>query len=203
MAQFCKDHIVNPNAPIIDLTGWLEDMFNKYEFYKYSPKIVMGHKTVSLFVGSIVEGMDYNSISGTTLYLFKGFAVPKSWIIINGHVDPYYISIIWEVYQIPESIRLNCGRYDEDMKTLFEPSFKFSSVVPWDPSRLPDIKKVIYNNPATIILWSDHTKTVVQCQKGDDYDPEKGLAMAIAKKALGNTSRKLNDVLHKWEKKEE
>ena len=27
--------------------------------------------------------------------------------------------------------------------------------------------------------------------------------MAIAKKALGNTSRKLNDVLHKWEKKEE
>lgn len=27
--------------------------------------------------------------------------------------------------------------------------------------------------------------------------------MAIAKKALGNTSRKLNDVLHKWEKKKE
>lgn len=67
----------------------------------------------------------------------------------------------------------------------------------------PDIKKVIYNDPATIIFWEDGTKTVVQCQKGDDYDPEKGLVMAIAKKALGNTSRALNDVLHKWEKKEE
>ena len=66
-------------------------------------------------------------------------------------------------------------------------------------NRLPPIEKVIYNNPATIIFWADDTKTVVQCQEGDSYDPEKGLAMAIAKKALGNTSRKLNDVLHKWE----
>lgn len=71
------------------------------------------------------------------------------------------------------------------------------------PKYHPEIEKVIFNNPATIVLWNDGTKTVVQCQKGDDYDPEKGLAMAIAKKALGNTSRKLNDVLHKWEKKEE
>ena len=66
-----------------------------------------------------------------------------------------------------------------------------------------EIEKVIYNNPATIIFWNDNTKTVVQCQPSDKYDPEKGLVMAIAKKALGNTSRKLNDVLHKWEKKEE
>ena len=67
-------------------------------------------------------------------------------------------------------------------------------------NRVPQIKKVIYNNPATIIFWADGTKTVVQCQPEDEYDPEKGLVMAIAKKALGNTSRKLNDVLHKWEK---
>lgn len=48
-----------------------------------------------------------------------------------------------------------------------------------------EIKKVIFNNPATIVFWADGTKTVVKA-KNEDFDPEKGLAMAIAKKALGN-----------------
>ena len=48
------------------------------------------------------------------------------------------------------------------------------------------IKDVIFNDPATIVLWTDGTKTVVKCQNDDEYDPEKGLAMCIAKKALGN-----------------
>ena len=51
-----------------------------------------------------------------------------------------------------------------------------------------NIKKVIFNNPATIVFWFDGTKTVVKCE-GDIYDKEKGLAMAIAKRALGNTGR--------------
>ena len=48
------------------------------------------------------------------------------------------------------------------------------------------IKKVIFNDPATIVLWKDGSKTVVKAQDGETYDPEKGLAMAISKKALGN-----------------
>lgn len=48
------------------------------------------------------------------------------------------------------------------------------------------IKKVIFNDPATIVLWADGTETVVKCGENDFYDPEKGLAMAISKKALGN-----------------
>ena len=48
------------------------------------------------------------------------------------------------------------------------------------------IKNVIFEEPATIVYWVDGSKTVVICQEGDIYDEEKGLAMAIAKKALGN-----------------
>lgn len=48
-----------------------------------------------------------------------------------------------------------------------------------------EIKEVIYNDPATIVLWEDGTKTVVKAHN-DKFDPEKGLAMAISKKALGN-----------------
>lgn len=56
-----------------------------------------------------------------------------------------------------------------------------------------EIEKVIFNNPATIIFWVDGTKTVVKAEN-EDFDPEKGLAMAIAKKALGNKSSYFNKI---------
>ena len=62
---------------------------------------------------------------------------------------------------------------------------------------VPAIKKVIFNDPATIVFWSDESKTVVKCQDGDIYDPEKGLAMAISKKALGNKGNYCNE-FKKW-----
>lgn len=51
------------------------------------------------------------------------------------------------------------------------------------------IKKVIFNDPATIILWKDGSKTVVKCGDHEKYDPEKGFAMALAKRYLGNRGR--------------
>lgn len=54
---------------------------------------------------------------------------------------------------------------------------------------------VIFNDPATIVFWSDDTKTVVKCQEGDTYNPEAGLAMCYMKKALGNSSRAFNNAL--------
>lgn len=47
------------------------------------------------------------------------------------------------------------------------------------------INRVIFNDPATIVIWNDGSKTVVKASN-ESFDPEKGLAMAIAKKALGN-----------------
>lgn len=69
------------------------------------------------------------------------------------------------------------------------------------------IEKVLFQNPATIVFWSDGTKTVVNCmdnvetkkkivdgkeviirkpRKCDTYSKEAGLAMAIVKKWAGN-----------------
>lgn len=64
------------------------------------------------------------------------------------------------------------------------------------------IRKVIFNNPATIVLWSDGTKTVVKCGPDDIFDKEKGLAMAIVKKMAGNDSR-FHKVFKKWCKPDE
>lgn len=64
-----------------------------------------------------------------------------------------------------------------------------------------DIERVIFNPPATIVIWKDGTKTVVKCN-GEKFDQEKGLAMAISKRALavGNRYRK---VFKKWCKEED
>ena len=65
-----------------------------------------------------------------------------------------------------------------------------------------DIKDVIFNGPATVILWKDGTRTVVKCQDEDKdlYSPEAGIAIAIMKKAFGNKSN-FNNVFHRLIKK--
>ena len=63
--------------------------------------------------------------------------------------------------------------------------------------RKEDIKKVIFNDPATIVYWKDGTKTVVKCQDGDVYDKEKGLAMCVTKKFFGNKGN-FNKVFNKF-----
>jgi hypothetical protein len=65
---------------------------------------------------------------------------------------------------------------------------------------IPGIKQVIFNDPATIVIWADGEKTVVKCQNGEPYDPEKGLAMAITKRALGNKGNYFDEI-KKWTKK--
>ena len=60
-----------------------------------------------------------------------------------------------------------------------------------------EITKVIVNHPAVIVFWTDGTKTVVKCGDDDIFDPEKGLAMAISKKVLGNKGNYYNE-FRKW-----
>ncbi len=48
------------------------------------------------------------------------------------------------------------------------------------------IDRVIFNDPATIILWKSGEKTVVKCGPNEEFDKEKGLAMALCKYILGN-----------------
>lgn len=65
------------------------------------------------------------------------------------------------------------------------------------PRNWMSIKKVVFNDPATIVFWNDGTKTIVKCGENDAFDPEKGLAMAITKKALGNQGNYFNQI-KKW-----
>lgn len=58
-------------------------------------------------------------------------------------------------------------------------------------------KRVIFNDPATIVYWNDGTKTVVKCDPRDSYSKEAGLSMCYMKKMCGS-SRAFNDTLKRW-----
>lgn len=48
-------------------------------------------------------------------------------------------------------------------------------------------KEIIYNDAATIVYWTDGTKTVVKCNENDEYSEYFGFVAAVAKKMYGGT----------------
>lgn len=72
-----------------------------------------------------------------------------------------------------------------DNKTLMNPIFTYGI---WnkDYDELPE--RVIFNNPATILIWENGEKTVVKAMKEDKYDPMIGFLMAYFKYKSGLNS---------------
>ena len=54
---------------------------------------------------------------------------------------------------------------------------------------IPDIERVVFNPPATIVFWADGEKTVVRCMEGQPFEQYAGFAAACMKKLFGSTSR--------------
>lgn len=103
-------------------------------------------------------------------------------------------------HAIPDSVRKYVRRPDSSLiKYILEAErgdLCYPSEIP-KTSYLPEISKVHFNPPMTIVLWADGTKTTVKCQDGDLYSEEVGLALCITKKALGNKGN-FNDAFRKW-----
>ena len=61
------------------------------------------------------------------------------------------------------------------------------------------IKNVFFNEKegVTVVLWDDGTKTILHCAQGEQFDREKGLALAYMKRYLGNKSN-FNNVIKKY-----
>lgn len=50
------------------------------------------------------------------------------------------------------------------------------------------IKQVIFNAPATIVIWKDGEKTVVKCMDGEEFDPYYGFCAAVCKRLFGGSN---------------
>lgn len=91
----------------------------------------------------------------------------------------------------------------ERLTTMYNEMYNYNKMKEKNMLRF-NIVNVIFNDPATIVFWRDGSKTVVKC-KDEPYDPEKGLAMAIAKHCLGSNATKGNyyDIFRRWLPEEE
>ena len=53
---------------------------------------------------------------------------------------------------------------------------------------IPEIERIVFSGPATIVFWEDNTKTVVKAMKGEKIEHYAGFAAACMKKMFGSTS---------------
>ena len=77
----------------------------------------------------------------------------------------------------------------------FSGFFDVMNVIPVLASGQCDLHiiRVIYNDPATIVFWSDGSKTTSKCMSPDKYDPKIGLLLATLKR-FGKAS----DLMEDW-----
>lgn len=59
----------------------------------------------------------------------------------------------------------------------------------YDRHGFPQIEKVIHNNPKTVVIWSDKTKTIVSCGKDAEFDEYVGFTAAVMKKIFGSNTK--------------
>ena len=126
--------------------------------------------------GKIVGVIETNSANGSIYRIgeVKGYAVPitvseKDLVLVcSDGIKRNYAKYVEEDEEYNKSMDLLTKRFNR-----------------YDGILVPKIENVILNDPAVIVIWGDGTKTVVKAQ-GEKFDPEKGLAMAISKKAFGN-----------------
>lgn len=83
---------------------------------------------------------------------------------------------------------LDCSECDLCMEECFDCELECEEEEPmmWG---VPDVDRIIFNPPATIVFWEDGTKTVVKCMEDQPYEKYAGFAMACMKKMFGSTSR--------------
>ena len=96
-----------------------------------------------------------------------------------------------------DSAIYGCG-YKGETKTPF---YADNHIVALIPNHIK-VKRVIVNKPATIVFWSDGTKTICKCAEGDTFDAEKGIAMCFMKKIFGNPSQ-VRKFIGKWAEENE
>ena len=59
------------------------------------------------------------------------------------------------------------------------------------------ITKVVFNDPVTVILWADGTKTIVRNMDGTEFNPYHGFCAAVTKKIIGeNHNHKVKKIIN-------
>ena len=112
---------------------------------------------------------------------------------INAYVELYSGVSASDLITTPDMIR----RREVTYRLSRAAAYGLFTPVKKEKTLSMTIKKVIFSPPATIIIWDDNTKTIVKAQEDEPYDPEKGMAMCIAKHIYGDCGSYYN-VFSEW-----
>lgn len=64
-------------------------------------------------------------------------------------------------------------------------------------------EKIIFNDPATIVIWADGTRTVVKACKEDKFDKGVGLKTALLQRVFGkDIDKEINKIVDEDNKRE-
>lgn len=132
-----------------------------------------------------------NYIETRTIPSKKGFI--SHVVSIDGGPDTWYYDV--ELYD-PEIGKHITHRHvkhtnlshitETEYRFYKEHSANFATKESADSYYIP--KRIIYNDPATIVFWSDGTKTVVKKAEGEAFNSYTAFCAALAKKMFGNNS---------------
>lgn len=136
---------------------------------------------LSKIVGVIPPDAEIN-----VLYLCMGgkWGMTRDWNL-NGYVDVTDLIITQKKDRIDIDLKGFMAKEEWESAFSIEADKKRRAI---NKGIRNSIKKVIFNPPATIIIWSNDEKTVAKCGPNDDWDPEKGFAMAALKHYMGKSN---------------
>ena len=169
--------IFNFGSPFEQYMTFGKQMTEYLDYFRN--KHVIGHKNRYMYTLKIYYSKDlwvdmYYHRRSNNDYYFGNHRIAGSNVEETNILMPRTVKFVLlyeeETMGPNEEIISNCHLYFEPIR---------------EQKSLNKIKKVIFHEPAVIVYWSDKTKTVVKVREGDEWDPEKGLAMAIIKKTMG------------------
>lgn len=144
---------------------------------------------------------DYGPLSIYVIVKYDGFCIKRVFNIDDLINDDAHFDLIKDTLKAIRDEVIEKGEKRRAERAV--PYIDYNRIPPLPliqtrPMPIPKPKKIILNDPATIILWSDNTKTIVKKNSKDKkFDPEKGIALCYMKKALGNKGN-YNNVFKDW-----
>ena len=175
-------------------TTWIDP--NSGEEYSYNwgfdvDSTIPKKKNSANYFGWAVESIENNSAERNIVVTLTGY--PKH------ECGPFSVNEI----ELERNINNRMNGKEKELETALMRRVTntmygaYSNNVNFKGLITPKIKNLIFNPPATIVFWTGGTKTVVKCQNHEEFDPEKGLAMAFFKKMHGNKGHYFEEI-KKW-----
>ena len=157
----------------------------------YSDYIIIEPGSTKNLIKDCITNSNCNIHKSDLSIYYIGLAPQEYSAIFPDRISEKYIGINFKDYNKSEkshndavdSLAYCIDNYGE--KTIKEAAKKSANYA-YAFRLIPDIDCVIYNDPFTVIHWTDNTKTTVKVMESETYDPEKGFAMAVLKKLYGN-----------------